>query len=218
MRTSKLIGTAYAGPGPAGQGRPRYADGFKIKGALTWLYPVPVCRPLLLHWASGPVRKRAKPPTGHLCVRPSPPGAPAAARQSRLRWLDVSAATAASESNNGVDSYPAVFIHRDLATSLVATSAGPCAAPPLPPTRKLRRDCCPHARCRRVRPSIAQPGVVGWWHRCSASGLQGPGPSPRKRGGLFPTPAATRDAAVKLFPDPFYSHGPQRPRYRLETS
>ena len=36
------------------------------------------------------------------------------------------------------------------------------------------------------------------------------------KGGNFPTPAATFEAAVKLFADPFYQQRPERPGHRLE--
>ncbi|MBW8893822.1 MAG: nitrate ABC transporter permease [Burkholderiales bacterium] len=77
-----------------------------------------------------------------------------------------------------------------------ATTAEPAAAPD--PKVRLRRGGIDwRAIALRVLPPVLSLAMlIGIWALATM------------KGGSFPTPAATFDAAVKLFSDPFYSNGP----------
>jgi nitrate/nitrite transport system permease protein len=74
----------------------------------------------------------------------------------------------------------------------------PAAAAAEPPKVQRRRDPFDwRALALRVLPPVLSVAlVIGLWALATM------------KGGSFPTPAATFDAAVKLFADPFYSNGP----------
>lgn len=83
--------------------------------------------------------------------------------------------------------------------AVVATATAPVAAAVSDP-RPLPLLQRPEARAMLVRVLAPLAGIallVGLWGLATLGG-----------GGSFPTPAATFEAAVKLFSDPFYSNGP----------
>jgi len=81
-----------------------------------------------------------------------------------------------------------------------AATAGPPAAAIDPPAAKARPPRTPidwRALALRVLPPVLSMALlVGLWGLAT------------QKGGSFPTPAATFDAAVQLFSDPFYRNGP----------
>jgi nitrate/nitrite transport system permease protein len=78
----------------------------------------------------------------------------------------------------------------------VSRPAAP-AAEPRPKARAARSPIDWQAIALRVLPPVLSLALlVGIWGLAT------------QKGGSFPTPAATFDAAVKLFADPFYSNGP----------
>ena len=102
------------------------------------------------------------------------------------------------------------------------------AAPRAPTRRRRRAPPAPRRRRsprRRARPRrAARPASTGAAlcaegaaadrrHRPAGRDL---GRCSRARAATFPTPGATFDEAVKVFSDPFYRNGPERPGHRLE--
>ncbi|KQV60823.1 nitrate ABC transporter permease [Pelomonas sp. Root1217] len=83
-------------------------------------------------------------------------------------------------------------------TAPVSVSRPTTPATEAPKVTKPKRDAFDwRALMMRVLPPVLGMGVlIGLWGIATM------------KGGAFPTPAATFDAAVKLFADPFYSNGP----------
>lgn len=83
------------------------------------------------------------------------------------------------------------------ATPQPMAAAAPASAVPPPVTAKPRPGLDWNALWMRVLPPLLGLALlIGVWALLT------------QKGGAFPTPAATFEAAVKLFSDPFYSKGP----------
>ncbi|HEX2012713.1 MAG TPA: nitrate ABC transporter permease [Roseateles sp.] len=85
--------------------------------------------------------------------------------------------------------------HGSLPVAVAMPAAEPVAKPAVPPKVRRRLDMN-SVWMRLLPPLLGLALLIGVWALLT------------QKGGSFPTPSATFDAAVKLFADPFYSKGP----------